>query len=105
MFDFTVFLSTYAAVVAAFGTMEVYGYTMSRLAAKQQAVEREKFEADFAQALAEGKIPVPEGVDPQTIIGLLQDNTLYTGPGCVTASGEAAAPEHNAGSGHYGQYA
>jgi len=66
MFDSTIFVSVYVAFVAAFATMEVFSFCLGLYLAKKQMQRQKAFEEEFAQAVAEGK--VPEGVDPMSMM-------------------------------------
>ena len=66
MFDLTTFFSTYVALVCAFATIEAFTIMLGLYLAKQQKQKQAALEAEFAKALAEGRMP--EGMDPMAMM-------------------------------------
>jgi hypothetical protein len=92
MFDLTMFFSMFCAFVAASIVMELFSFCLGLYLAKKNMKRQQAFEADFAQALAEGK--VPPGMDPMQAMmtGLLNSDSALP-----TCSGEASDTEASTG--------
>lgn len=83
MFDSTVFVSTYLALIAAFATMEVFSFCLGMYLTRRQMQRQQEFEKEFAKALAEGKMPM--GPNP---MGMVFNGGMPGYPMPPTVSGE-----------------
>jgi len=86
MFDLTTFFSTYVALVAAFATIEAFTILLGLYLTKQQKQKQAAMEAEFAKALAEGRMP--EGINPlQMMMGGGGGMPMAIPPGMMEAMG------------------
>ena len=109
MFDLTTFFSVYVALVCAFATIEAFTIILGLYLAKQQKQKQAALEAEFAKALAEGKLPA--GIDPMAMMMNAAGGAgmpMQVPPGMMeamgnptTVSGETGAPDVADGHGNY----
>lgn len=66
MFDSTIFFSTYAALLAAFATMEVVSVVFGMYLNKKNLQRQQAFEAEWAAKVASGEIPA--GMNPMQMM-------------------------------------
>jgi len=85
MFDLTTFFSTYVALVAAFATIEAFTILLGLYLTKQQKQKQAAMEAEFAKALAEGR--VPEGINPLQMMMNGGGVPMQMPPGMMEAMG------------------
>ncbi len=85
MFDPTMFVSVWAALVAGFITIEILSFGLGFVVSLKQAQRAHEVEQEFAKAIAEGR--VPPGMNPMSLMGNGAGNPApYPAP---TASGGA----------------
>jgi hypothetical protein len=111
MFDLTTFFSVYVALVAAFATIEAFTIILGLHLAKQQKKKQAAMEAEFAKALAEGKLP--EGMDPMAMMMAANAGAggmpMQVPPGMMEAMGNpptvsGGAPAAAGDKNEFGQY-
>ena len=66
MFDSTLFFSIYAALLAAFATMEIISVVFGAYLNKKNLQRQQAFEAEWAEKVANGEIP--PGMNPMQMM-------------------------------------
>jgi len=94
MFDPTMFFSMFCAFIAGSVAMEIASFCIGLYLTKKQIKRQQEFEKEYAQLVADGK--VPPGVDPMQM--MMGGMPMPVPPDPTTVSGETGL---NAGTGQY----